>query len=490
VPLNSVQFVAFVLAVAAVFFATPHRLRWLVIAAASAYFYATWESWTAVLGVFALTVGGFVAALAMARFPRLRKPICAAALVVILGTLAVLKYLDFLVAEFLTLLIAVGVAAEGTVSPALGWHLPIGYSFVTFSIASYVIDAYRGRLPPAPLSGLVAYVAFFPKLLAGPIERATNFLPQWWERRRFDPQRAGYGLYLILWGLFKKVVIADRLAPFVDQAYAAPAFATPVELIVGTYFYAFQIYCDFSGYTDIAIGAFSVLGFELAPNFRHAYLSRSVSEFWNSRWHITLGTWFRDYLYIPLGGNRVARWRTSLNVLTVFVVSGLWHAGMVGTEVDWSFAAWGALNGSFVVFALVTAPLWARAARAVPRVAASRVLTFLSAVGTFHLITFTWIFFRADSMRDAFTVITSVYQNAAQLPMLASFYDYRAFDFLASLVLIAFLLAVELVSEGKPMWERLRAWPRGLRWAYYYVLLGGLVVLGEWGVATFIYMRF
>ena len=472
------------------FFWAPHRYRWLVVLVASLYFYATWESLAAVLGVFLLAAAAYLSALAMHRYVRHRKLFCAAGLVVSLGTLAALKYFDFFLAQVAGLLTSLNMLPEGTEVPALEWYLPIGYSFVTFTIASYIIDAYRGKIEPAKLTSLAAFIAFFPKILAGPIERATNFLPQWQAGRSFDFLQASHGMHLILWGLFKKVVIADRLAPFVDQAYAAPAFATPVELIVGTYFYAFQIYCDFSGYTDIAIGAFMILGFNLAPNFRHSYLSRSVQEFWSGRWHITLGTWFRDYLYIPLGGSRVALWRVALNLMVVFVISGIWHAGMVGTEVSWTFAVWGAINGLFVVFAFVTAPLWGRLGRFMPKVTASPALTLVKIVGTFHLITFTWIFFRADTMNDAFAVMTSIYENIERLPMLVSFYNYGDFDFILSVILIAVLLLVEAWTDRRSMWDRLLSWPAPLRWTYYYILIGALIVIGQWGVTEFIYMQF
>ena len=492
--LNSLQFIAFVGVVALVFFLVPRTFRWLVIIAASYYFYATWAPIPAVLGVLGLTLATFACGIGMARYPAYRKAICAAGLTISLGALVLLKYLEFFVGELYGVLSVFGVEQLDPAAIDLPWYLPVGYSFITFSIASYLIDVYRGRFAAEThLGSFAAYVAFFPKILAGPIERAAHFLPQWWQRFQFDPVKANEGVQLILWGLFKKVVIADRLAVFVDGAFATPAFATPVELIVAIYFYSFQIYCDFSGYTDIAIGVFKILGFDLAPNFKRPYLSRSIPEFWGSRWHITLGSWFRDYLYIPLGGSRVARWRLFTNLMIVFVVSGLWHAGMVGAAVSWTFLAWGALNGVYQVCSVGTAPYFKQLAARFPRlgrVSAVPGIAFLQGLAIFHLITFSWIFFRANTLTDAWTVMSRIYGNLDRLPLLISFYNYQDFEFIISIVLILLLLVVEIFDDRKAVWERLIPAPIHLRWPIYAVIGVLLIVLGKWEETVFIYMQF
>lgn len=491
--LNSLPFLLFLAAAVTVFFVAPIRARWLVVVVASYAFYASWEAVPAVGGLALMTVAAHLSVRGMQWWPSYRRLSCAVGLLISLGTLALLKYFNFFVAETFGLLEYVGIVGADASVPEVGWFLPVGFSFVTFSIASYVIDVYRREMEPARFTDFAAYVSYFPKILAGPIERAKHFLPQWLERRRFDPAKATEGFQLILWGLFKKVVIADRLGVFVDQAYGAPAFATPVELIVATYFYAFQIYCDFSGYTDIAIGAFKLFNFDLADNFKRPYLSRSIGEFWSKRWHITLATWFRDYLYIPLGGSRVARWRHLLNVMVVFMVSGIWHAGFVGTAVSWSFVLWGAINGLYQVVSTLLAPAFRALGRVMPalqKVPSIPGVAFLQAFGIFHLVTFTWIFFRAASISDAWTVVTRIADNVGNLPMLIEFYDYQNFDFLLSLLLIVSLLVIEVWHDRKPMTDRLRSWPTFLRWGYYYALILALVILGEWGTATFIYMQF
>lgn len=490
--LNSLPFLALLGAAVLVFYLSPGRYRWLAVTLASVLFYLTWASPIALLGVFALVLLAYFCAVGMGRYPRYRLILSTVGVVGSLGTLALLKYFGFFLTESMSLLHALGLTSSGE-APTFDLVLPIGYSFITFSVTSYIVDVYRGKQQPARLTDLTVFVIFFPKLLAGPIERATHFLPQWRERVRFDSAKAVMGMQLILWGLFKKVVIADRLAPFVNAAYETPAFSTPFDLLIGTYFYAFQIYCDFSGYTDIAIGAIMLFGVVLAPNFHHPYLSRSVPEFWNSRWHISLGKWFRDYLYIPLGGSRVSRLRTYLNVMVVFVVSGIWHAGMIGTSLGWSFAIWGVINGFYVVLWSAFSTAWQWVTKRLPQLRA--LDTFpgvytIQAVLTFHLITFSWIFFRASSLSDAWTVVTKIYTNLGSLPMLARFYDFSSFDFRLSLLLILLLLLIELLTDRMSLVERIMSAPRGVRWGFAYVAVVALVILGKWGTPTFIYMQF
>lgn len=487
---STVPYVVFVGAVLIAYFGVAPRWRWVAVVVASVLFYLGWAAPGAVAGMLALVLLAHLSARAMRSRPRLKLLWCTVGVVGSIGTLAVLKYFDFFAAEAARLLSALGVQAH---APQLGLLLPVGYSFLVFSVTSYVVDVYRGKLEPAGLGELAAYLTFFPKLLAGPIERATHFLPQWRERLGFDSEKVVMGTNLILWGLFKKVVIADRLAPFVDRAYETPAFSTPIDLIVGTYFYAFQIYCDFSGYTDIAIGAILLFGIALDVNFHHPYLSRSVPEFWNSRWHISLGRWFRDYVYIPLGGNRRGRFRTYLNVMIVFVLSGIWHAGMVEASVGWNFALWGAINGAYVVLWNACSAVWGSLKARYPRLRRIDDLPGvypLQALLTFHLILLSWVFFRAANIADAWTVITQVANNVGNLPMLARFYPFTSFEFVLSVGLIVFLLVVEASTDRRPLVDRLLRAPTAARWATGFVLAGALLVLGKWGTQTFIYMQF
>jgi D-alanyl-lipoteichoic acid acyltransferase DltB (MBOAT superfamily) len=296
------------------------------------------------------------------------------------------------------------------------------------------------------------------------------------------------GLQLIGWGLFKKVVIADNLAPLVDRNFAIAAFAAPMELLISIYFFAFQIYCDFSGYTDIAIGVSLLFGIRLMDNFRRPYLSLSTAEFWARRWHISLGSWFRDYLYIPLGGSRVGAVRRYINVMVVFLVSGLWHAGL-GYGVSWGFLVWGALNGFYQWMGLATCSFWQGAARVMPRLSKSTALLVLRAFLTFHLIAIAWIFFRAKSVGDAVLILQKVGTRLHELPSLISRYPFTA-EHVLGFALIGLLVIVEIVDERCSIFERVAAAPAWLRWCLYYIVIFALLILGRWQAKEFIYMQF
>jgi D-alanyl-lipoteichoic acid acyltransferase DltB (MBOAT superfamily) len=483
---TSLEFFAFLPLVLLLSSAMPVSQRWAVLLLASYLFYGIWQPFNLVyLGAVTLVVVGCGWALERAARPAVRKALLAAGLVALLGSLIAFKFYDFAAGELERALASTFPIAM----PRLGVTTPVGYSFYAFSAASYLIDLYARRLSGKQFPGHVAlYVAYFPKIFAGPIERATAFLPQLATGLRTDPGIAVLGLQLIGWGLFKKVVIADNLAPLVDRNFAIVAFASPIELLISVYFFAFQIYCDFSGYTDIAIGASLLFGLRLMENFRRPYLSRSTAEFWGERWHISLGRWFRDYLYIPLGGSRSGPLRRYLNVMVVFVVSGLWHAGL-GYGVGWTFLIWGALNGAYQWIGLATRGLWQRLGGWLPAVRDSAALTLLRILLTFHLIAISWIFFRAKSVGDALTVMRKIGGNLLEIPSLLVQYPFtteHGFGF----GLIAVLLAVEVLDERRPLAQRLAAAPAALRWGCYYLVIFGLLILGRWQAKEFIYMQF
>jgi D-alanyl-lipoteichoic acid acyltransferase DltB (MBOAT superfamily) len=296
------------------------------------------------------------------------------------------------------------------------------------------------------------------------------------------------GLQLIGWGLFKKVVIADNLAPVVDKAFGIASFASPVDLLISVYFFAFQIYCDFSGYADIAIGLSLLFGVQLMENFRRPYLAHSTSEFWAERWHVSLAKWFRDYLYIPLGGSRAGAVRTYLNLMLVFLVSGLWHAGL-GYGVGWTFLVWGALNGAYLWAALALRPLWQRVGDAMPQVRASAWLTVGRVLLTFHLIAITWIFFRAKTLEDAVTILAKIATHLTQLPVLVAQFPFTTAHY-AGFALIGFLLLVEIVDERRPILERIARAPVVLRWSLWYAGIFALLLFGRWQAKEFIYLQF
>lgn len=481
---NSLPFLAFFALLVVIYYVLPHRFRWVLLVLASLYFYATFNL-TYVFLLLASALVAYVIGLGIGRAEQAgrKKGLLVLGVIASLAPLFIFKYLDFF-ADSLDALLA-GIAIP-ILPQQIGWRLglllPAGLSFFTFSCVSYLADVYWGKLPAEPHAGrFLLYVSFFPKLLAGPIERARTFLPQLLRPVQFNSENVALGLQLMLWGLFKKVVIADRLAVFVDAAYQVPATSSPADLLLATYFFAFQIYCDFSGYTDIAIGAARVLGIDLMENFRRPYLSTSVREFWAHRWHLSLTTWFRDYMYIPLGGSRVGRLRFYFNLMAVFLVSGLWHGA------NWTFVIWGGLNGLYQVVEAMFRGTGDKVAK-VTRLPVA-LAAVLSALLTFHLILVTWVFFRAASLADAVLIISRVAANLSVLPSVLVSRVY-SMEFYISLFLIALLIVVELFDEKRAFWQGLRDRPTYLRWAVYYALLIALIVLGNWQLRQFVYMQF
>jgi D-alanyl-lipoteichoic acid acyltransferase DltB (MBOAT superfamily) len=320
---NSAEYLIFLPVILGVYFSIPHRWRQLLLLGAIYYFYMAWKVEYVVLLLASILIDYSLALwIEKARSKRHQRLLLIASLSTNLGLLFAFKYFNFFNVATHDLL---GFFNIFYTIPTLQLLLPVGISFYTFQTMSYTIDVYRGELKAErSLVRFALYVSFFPQLVAGPIERAERLLPQFMIRYDFDEQRVASGLRRIAWGFFKKVVIADKAAVIVDAIYQDPTTHSGLTLLFATYLFAFQIYCDFSGYSDIAIGTARLFGFDLMENFRQPYLSKSITEFWR-RWHISLSTWFRDYLYIPLGGNRVGKGRLYINLLLVFVVSGLWH---------------------------------------------------------------------------------------------------------------------------------------------------------------------
>jgi alginate O-acetyltransferase complex protein AlgI len=526
---NSLHFVFFFPLVVAVFFATPKRFRWALLLAASYYFYAAWRPEYLVL-IFASTVVDYVAGRGMGKFkaPGTRKTLMLASITTNLGILFGFKYLSFFNESVRAVLNQFNIFYG---APAFDILLPVGISFYTFQSLSYTIDVYRGVTPPQRHFGIFAlYVSFFPQLVAGPIERSYRLMPQFFQHRGFTQEGFASGLRLMLWGFFMKIVIADRLAIYVDQVYGDPDLYGGTTLLVATYFFAFQIFCDFAGYSAIAIGAARVLGYDLMENFRRPYFATSIREFWG-RWHISLSTWFRDYVYVPLGGNRVdttARWYA--NLLIVFVVSGLWHGAA------WTFVVWGALHGTYLVVSLASARVrddaWRRIGRSTAYLArrgralatgqgfvadpGERVHSFpafdalrpnredrqvpsvepgdsppawlratrrlLAVLITFHLVLVGWIFFRAGSITDAFYVLGAIWNGEGTIVGPMTLWQFRL-----AVVSILALLSVQALRE---LWPGPRSAPTWVRWSMDYALIFAILLFGEFGAQEFIYFQF
>jgi D-alanyl-lipoteichoic acid acyltransferase DltB (MBOAT superfamily) len=359
--------------------------------------------------------------------------------------------------------------------------LPVGISFYTFQTLSYSIDVYRGdKEPERHLGKFALYVAFFPQLVAGPIERSTSLMPQLHLNYKFEYDRVVDGLRLMLWGFFKKIVIADRLAHYVNLVYNNPDEYFGLQVIIATIFFAFQIFCDFSGYSDIAIGAAKVLGVDLMENFNKPYFAKSISEFWK-RWHISLSTWFKDYLYIPLGGNRVLKWRWYYNLFITFLVSGLWHGA------NWTFVIWGGLHGFYLIFSIVSQPQRERLINIFKLHSYPFILKTLRVTTVFVLVGFSWIFFRANNLGDAFTLIGNIFVIDSS-NLLNNSIGFTSL--LVNFGVIGIMEFFHLLQRGTKFSTYISARPTVLRWSVYFFITICILYLGGEGGKQFIYFQF
>ncbi len=406
--------------------------------------------------------------------PKKRKVLLGISVAANLGMLVYFKYFNFFIDSFANAFTFLG----GTFHASrLNIVLPVGISFYTFQTLSYTIDVYRRKLEPTrnPLA-FFTFVSFFPQLVAGPIERATQLLPQFLTQRKFNEQTAYTGLRIMLWGFFKKIVVADNCALYVDQIFDHPAGFNALSLLLGAVYFAFQIYGDFSGYSDIARGTAKLFGFELMENFRFPYFSRDIAEFWR-RWHISLTTWFRDYVYIPLGGSRVSKAAVVRNTFIIFLVSGLWHGA------SWTFVIWGALNALYFLPLILSG----RHRRHTDTVATGRWLPgiregFLVLV-TFLLTCVAWIFFRAESVGDAWHYLQYMGQgNWLEWPVLKN---------KMNLILLVFIVLEWLQREKDHVLAFLAPRPKYVRWMITYSLILLIFVFGNFSSDyEFIYFRF
>ncbi|MBN1481247.1 MBOAT family protein [candidate division KSB1 bacterium] len=471
---HSLEFAFFFIAIVTLYFTVAHRYRWVLLLVGSYFFYMCWN-WKYSALIIISTVVDYYAGRRMAVLPdkRSRRKYLMLSLFTNLGLLFTFKYFNFFAESLNQTLLFIDFSTH---IPHLNVLLPVGISFYTFQTLSYSIDVYRGKVEHEQHFGIFAlYVSFFPQLVAGPIERAGRLLPQLHTKNFFDEARFVSGLRLMLWGLFKKIAIANRLAIYVDAVYGNADLHNGVTLLFATYLFAFQIYCDFSGYSDIAIGAARVLGYDLMRNFRRPYFAKTINEFWH-RWHISLSTWFRDYLYIPLGGNRKGLTKMLLNMIIVFIVSGMWHGA------NWTFLIWGVLHGVFAVMSKVTLPWRDRfVAGKLPRA----LVVFFRMFVTFHLVCLAWIFFRADSITEANFIIQQIVTFPGRDLFIPEFdkFSYGIF-------VVVFLLFVESAQEWLHLSEKFIRRPRAIRWLSYVAIFVVLVLIGVFDESQFIYFQF
>ena len=453
-----------------------HRLQNICLLVASYVFYGWWD-WRFLILIMVTSLSSFLCGRWIGRCHQgdvKARWLLAGNIILNLGILAVFKYYDFFVQSLSELLMPLGISLD---MPTLSLVLPVGISFYTSQSLSYTIDVYRRQLEPTTdIVAFFTFIAFFPQLVAGPIERATHLLPQMLAPRRFAYDGAVEGLRRILWGAFKKMVVADNCALAVNTIWGDLPHASSLTLVVGMLLFTFQIYCDFSGYSDIAIGTARLFGIRLKENFRLPYFSRSMAEFWR-RWHISLMTWFRDYLYIPLGGSRCGRVKLIRNTLIVFLLSGLWHGA------NWTFVLWGLYHGILLVSERTL-----RGQRRETGETMVRWSELLKVVCIFFLVCLGWVVFRAESVGSAFQYLDQMFSGLFQFHLGAVMYGKKVLLWCLLLVVVEWLQRRRthpLDFQGVPLLSRYRA----LRWAVYYVV-ALLIIFARGDGQTFIYFQF
>lgn len=471
---NSFEFLCFFPVVTFLYFVLPHNWRWLLLLLASCIFYMAFIPSYILILVFTIIVDYFAGIFIENSKGAKKKQWLIVSIIANIGILAIFKYYNFFIENLNSIL---GVDQSHRL-PYLNILLPIGLSFHTFQAMSYTIEVYRGNQPAERHFGIYSlYVLFYPQLVAGPIERPQNLLWQFRVKHSFDSERLYEGLKLMLWGLFKKVVIADRLALYVNEVYGNPADWPGANLILATVFFAIQIYCDFSGYSDMAIGAAKVMGFKLMTNFNRPYFARNIQEFWK-RWHISLSTWFRDYVYISLGGNRVSAGRIYLNVAIVFLLSGFWHGA------NWTFVIWGAIHAVLITGYMFYRKMKKKTYRD------TFVTNMLSLLVTFVVVCIGWVFFRAASVSEATLILKKM-----------AFADWARFDLLngslnrqfgATSCLIAIFAIVVMVVNERYQNVQQTSW-NNKPWLDVIVhacFLSMIILFGVFQKTSFIYFQF
>ncbi|NJD03195.1 MAG: MBOAT family protein [Ruminiclostridium sp.] len=481
---NSLQYAVFLVLAVFIYFILPFRFRWIFLLGASYFFYMCWNAKYALLMLLS-TVITYLASILIFRTKggKLRAFYLIFSLVINLGILFLFKYFNFFNETAADLMLLLGVEYQPV---RLSLLLPVGISFYTFQAVGYSIDVYTGKSKPQTHFGKYAlFVSFFPQLVAGPIERIENLYPQFNKNHRFDFDRMKSGLLMIAQGLVKKVVIADRLAVLVNTVYNSPDRHQGFHFVVATAFFAFQIYCDFSGYSDIAVGSARILGFELMQNFRRPYLAVSIGDFWK-RWHVSLTTWFRDNVYIALGGNRK---RHLTNIMVVFLASGLWHGANL------TFIIWGFLNGIYQVAGIKLKPLFTKIRELFGINNGSFLHNGIRRIITFILVCFAWIFFRANSPGDTWLILSKLFVwNASFFENInsAAFGMDKA-DLLVSTAMITALMVYESIQERLSMGAFVRNKPLVVRWLVYAAVFVLILLFGIYGDSNgeqFIYFQF
>lgn len=468
---NTFDFILFFPLVIFLYFLTPSKYRWILLLAASYYFYMSWKVKYLIL-LIASTLIGYGSAILMEKtnIKKRKLVILILSLGANLGLLFFFKYYNFAATNLNWLLEKVEINQH---VPLMEFLLPVGISFYTFQTLSYAIDVYLGKeKADKHLGHFALYVSFFPQLVAGPIERYSNLAPQLKKQHTFTYENLSNGLRLILYGLFIKMVIADNLAVLVDQIYTSPNSYSSLDVLTGIFLYSFQIYSDFYGYSVVAVGSALIMGIKLMDNFKTPYLARNINEFWQ-RWHISLSTWFRDYIYLPLGGNRVKKYRWFINILIIFVVSGIWHGA------NWNFLVWGALYGLLYLIEDIITKTFKLAKEHRPF---SFRHIFL-ALKTFVLVSFIWVFFRSQTFGEAMTIFSNIFKQSTEVSQ-ALHVPLFVWIWLLLFIIIDFILYN----------KRFDSWIGNLpllgRWVFYGIFIFSIIVYAGVESFPFIYFQF
>ena len=449
---NSFTFLLFFPIATLLYYLIPHKLRWGYLLIVSYGFYMNWNPSYALL-LIGITIVSYIVGLFLER--KRKRSVIIAGIIVCILPLIVFKYMNFINDSIFSILDYLGLRMK---IPDFKLLLPVGISFFTFKSISYMIDVYKGKILPEKNLGIYAlYISFFVDLTAGPIDRADKLIPQFRENKKFLSENIVNGLKLILWGYFMKVVVADRITLYVDPIFNNLDNHSGISVLLAAALFSLQIYCDFGGYSYIAIGCGKVMGFNLMANFERPYMANSVSEFWR-RWHISLSTWFKDYVYIPLGGNRCSIWRNRLNLLITFTVSGLWHGA------NWTFVVWGFLNGLFQII--------------------DKKLKVKSVILTFILMTIAWTFFRANTMDDAIQALGMMFIPSGEL------YLPQMSLLLYIIMGITILLFCDIIEERKGRHPLLENRYIIVRYISYIMLTVMILAFGVFDGGQFIYFQF
>ena len=484
---NSLEFLIFFPVVTLVYFVIPKKLKnfWLLIT--SYYFYMCWQPAYALLILFS-TATTFLCSIAIdkAKTHSTKKLSLVLSLCINLAILFLFKYYGFFSENIVWLFGKIGIEVN---MPVFDLLLPVGISFYTFQALGYAIDVYMGNIKrEKSFITYALFVSFFPQLVAGPIERSKNLLPQFYQEHRFSYARAREGLVLMAWGFFKKMVIADGVATVVTLVYNTPTNYTGLQLVIATVLFAFQIYCDFGGYSDIAIGCAKILDFNLMRNFKKPYFSTSLQEFWR-RWHVSLSSWFSDYVYIPLGGSRKGKVRTYINLIITFLVSGLWHGA------SWTFVLWGLLNGVYVCLSRAMRPVKQHFINRF-KLEKNVVYNVFSAFFVFICICFSYIFFRANTFADASYIVTHLFSDIGSWFMAGYFntqltgMTFFANKGIALICCIIFMLFSELWEGKGELSEKICRQKAPVRWIFYYAVILLILFYGNFGKSPFVYFDF